>query len=75
MSGTVTVSDPSLAVSFTSVVQFAPQSVDRRMSTALMFPVLVQVTVALPPAAQISPPFGDVTVIVLMDTSKEIVSP
>ncbi len=41
----------------------------------LMVPVLIQVTGALPNAAQLSPPFGEVTVIVSMETSNEIVSP
>ena len=74
-SGTVIVSEPSLAVLSARVVQFVPEFVDSWISTVLMLPVLIQVTVALSPAVQLSPPFGAVTVIVLMATSNEIVSP
>ena len=73
--GTEIVSEPSFGVLSARVVQVDPEFVDSWMSTVLMLPVLSQVTVRLSPAIQVSPPFGAVTVIVLMATSNEIVLP
>ena len=60
--GTVIASDPSFAVEATTVVQFAPLSVERLIFTfAAVLPPLVQVTVCVELPDQETAVFGAVT--------------
>lgn len=60
--GTVTISAPSFGVDDASVVQVEPASTDNSMFSAPTAPVLDHVTVSEPPAVQVSPPLGEVSV-------------